>query len=150
MMKNVFKVVLIAILGVVFSCKNNTTEQNVEGRVNPLNEDLTKTTNYKKNGNFEDNETFNVTEDSDSINENWNLNDPDRQKALYSRFRMDDTQIEMYETALENWWSIDLDHPYDKLSANERIKEEGAILKEILNDSQFNQYSQWANDNDER
>lgn len=149
-MKNVFKVVLIAILGVVFSCKNNTTEQNVEGRVNPLNEDLTKTTNYKKNGNFEDNETFNVTEDSDSINENWNLNDPDRQKALYSRFRMDDTQIEMYETALENWWSIDLDHPYDKLSANERIKEEGAILKEILNDSQFNQYSQWANDNDER
>lgn len=149
-MKNVFKVVLIAILGVVFSCKNNTTEQNVEGRVNPLNEDLTKTTNYKKNGNFEDNETFNVTEDSDSINENWNLNDPDRQKALYSRFRMDDTQIEMYETALENWWSTDLDHPYDKLSANERIKEEGAILKEILNDSQFNQYSQWANDNDER
>lgn len=149
-MKNLLKIVLASVLMLTFSCKNNTTETTEEGRLNPVNEELTKTTNYKKNGNFENNKTFNATVESDSINENWNLNDPDRQKALYSRFRMDETQIKKYESDLEQWMSSDLENPYDKLSANERIKQESEILKDILNDSQYDQYRNWATENDER
>lgn len=151
-MKNTLKILAILIVSIAMSCKNESPKHSTEGTTNPLNEDLTKTTNYKKNGNFEnrDDNSYNITKTTDSIYENWNLDDPKRQQILYSKFNMSPEQIQKYEKALQDWWDFDDDNPYEKLSANERIEEEDKIMRTILNESQLENYQKWANENDER
>ncbi len=140
---------LLMVLSII-SCKNESSKNTEIETQNATNEELTNTTNYKENnGNFND-ETYDITRQTDSLNENWNLNDPKRQKLLFSTFNMSQIQIQKYKIALKNWWNADVEDQYEKLSANERIKKEQDILKDILDDSQFKNYNDWANKNDDR
>lgn len=148
-MKTIHKTFLALLLITSMSCKNTTSEKESQGTINPKNEELTNTTNYKESGNFED-ERYNIEKSTDSIDENWNIDDPKRKQMLYSRFDMTQEQIQKYEVALEQWWKSDSDAPYEKLSANERIKKEDEILKNILDKGQYSRYKDWANENDNR
>ncbi|WP_132215093.1 hypothetical protein [Mariniflexile fucanivorans] len=149
-MKNSIKLLGLLLLVFLMSCKNESSKSTTIDTPNATNEELTNTTNYKENnGNFND-ETYDINKQTDSLNENWNLNDPNRQKLLFSTFDMSQNQIQKYKTALKKWWNEDVENQYDKLSANERIEKERDILKEILDDSQFENYKDWANKNDDR
>ena len=149
-MKNSVKLLSLLMVLSIISCKNESSKNTEIETQNATNEELTNTTNYKENnGNFND-ETYDITRQTDSLNENWNLNDPKRQKLLFSTFNMSQSQIQKYKTALKNWWNADVEDQFEKLSANERIKKEQDILKDILDDSQFKNYNDWANKNDDR
>ncbi|UPS90296.1 hypothetical protein [Bizionia sp. M204] len=148
-MKTISNLMAILFFAFAVSCKNEPSDKNADVEQNPMNEELTKTTNYEESGNFKE-EEYILDANKDSLNVNWDLDNPERQQHLYKTFSMTETQIQQYEKALEDWWKSDDDSPYDKLSANERIKKEDDILKDILNDSQYKKYREWANDNDKR
>ncbi|OBX22333.1 MULTISPECIES: hypothetical protein [Bizionia] len=148
-MKTISNLLAILFFAFAVSCKNEPSDKNADVEQNPMNEELTKTTNYEESGNFKD-EEYILDANKDSLNVNWDLDNPERQQNLYKTFSMTEIQIQQYEKALEDWWKSDDDSPYDKLSANERIKKEDEILKDILNDSQYKKYREWANENDKR
>ncbi|MFC5196561.1 hypothetical protein ACFPH8_14560 [Bizionia hallyeonensis] len=148
-MKTISNLMAILFFAFAVSCKNEPSDKNADVEQNPMNEELTKTTNYEESGNFKE-EEYILDANKDSLNVNWDLDNPERQQHLYKTFSMTEPQIQQYEKALEDWWKSDDDSPYDKLSANERIKKEDDILKDILNDSQYKKYREWANDNDKR
>lgn len=148
-MKTISNLMAILFFAFAVSCKNEPSDKNADVEQNPMNEELTKTTNYEESGNFKE-EEYILDANKDSLNVNWDLDNPERQQHLYKTFSMTETQIQQYEKALEDWWKSDDDSPYDKLSANERIKKEDDILKDILNDSQYKKYREWANNNDKR
>lgn len=146
---------LVFFMAFLASCdfgKNRSPDHSTEGRTVPENEEITNTTNYKKTGNLDANDPNSVGSDKvvDSLNENWNLDNPKRKENLYSRFNMTEDQIQHYEKALQNWKESEKDDAFKLLSANAKIKEEDKILKEILDDSQYSRYKEWANDNDLR
>ncbi|WP_179376823.1 hypothetical protein [Winogradskyella wichelsiae] len=147
-MKTNYKFLAMVLLAVSFSCKNESSKKEINTR-NPMNKELTDTQNYEEDGNFEE-DTYTYESKTDSINENWNLNDPERQMQLYSRFEMSDAQQERYETELQKWWDSEMDDPYKKLSADHRIETESKILKNILDEEQYENYEAWSNDNDKR
>ncbi|EGV44625.1 hypothetical protein BZARG_1515 [Bizionia argentinensis JUB59] len=147
-MKTISKILAIGIFSFVISCKNESATKTEELAPNPMNEELTKTTNYKESGNFKE-DNYRLSSTKDSLVVNWNLDNPERQEDLYTTFKMTEEQIQRYEKALKDWRS-DVENPYDKLSANERIKKEDEILKDILTDSQYKDYKKWANENDDR
>ncbi len=152
-MKIYCQLALFLMITLVVSCdfgKNNSPNHSSEGRTVPENEALTNTTNYRETGNFDSMDVTDNDKVSDSLNENWNLDDPERQENLYARFRMSPDQIQRYEKALQEWKDIEKGEAYKLLSANEKIKEEDRILKKILDESQYNQYKQWADANDFR
>lgn len=145
--------IIFFMMTLMMSCdfgKNNSPDHSTEGRTVPENEDITNTTNYRETGNFDSMDNSDNNKVSDSLNENWNLDDPERQENLYARFRMSQDQIQRYEKALQEWKDVEKGDVYKLLSANEKIKEEDRILKEILDESQYNQYKQWADANDFR
>ena len=148
-MKNRSKFLVLFLLAFILSCKNESPQESTKGTTNTLNKELTKTTNYKESGNFEES-TYNINAETDSLSQNWNLNDSKRQQKLYSRFNMTQNQMQKYEKALKNWLDSDPEDPYDKFSANKRIKEEAEILKVILTKEQYKNYTEWANENDDR
>ena len=131
---------------------NNSPNQSTEGRTVSENEAITNTTNYKKTGNFGALDEAGIANGkiADSLNENWNLDNPKRREALYSRFNMSQEQIERYENAIRAWKESQKDDAYKLLSANEKIKEENRILKTILDGDQYDQYRQWSKINDLR
>jgi hypothetical protein len=153
-MKIYHQLAVVLIMTLTMSCdfgKNNSPDHSTEGRTVPENKEITNTTNYRETGNFDTmDETTLRNGISDSLNENWNLDDPERQENLYSRFRMSQDQIQRYEKALKAWKDVEKGEAYKLLSANEKIKEEDRILKEILDASQYDQYQQWADANDLR
>lgn len=144
-MKTIYKLSLfISILAMVtISCKNESPKHSTEGTTIPKNEDLTNTTNYKDNTNL-DGSGYDLTKETDSVNENWNLDSPKRQERLYAEFNFTKEQITDYETAIENWKKSDTENPYEKLSSDERIMVEDSILKNILDDTQYDSYKDWA------
>ncbi|RCW91337.1 hypothetical protein [Winogradskyella arenosi] len=145
-MKPVYSLLVISLM---WSCKNDTTKPEVPITQNPMNEELTDTRNYEADGNFEE-DVYTYERKTDSINENWNLNNPERQMGLYARFNMSDAQQEKYETALSNWFQSQTNEPYEKLGTTTRIEAEDSILKPILDEHQYENYQAWAQDNDKR
>lgn len=148
-----YQLTIFVLLSLVMSCdfgKNNSPNHSTDGRTVPENEAITNTTNYRETGNFDTMDAAATDKVSDSLNENWNLDDPERQQHLYARFRMSQNQIQRYEKALQEWKDREQGEAYKLLSANEKIKEEDRILKNILDDSQYDQYKQWADANDFR
>ena len=106
-MKNSIKLLGLLMVLSIISCKNESSKNTEIETQNATNEELTNTTNYKENnGNFND-ETYDITRQTDSLNDNWNLNDPKRQKLLFSTFNMSQIQIQKYKIALKNWWNAD-------------------------------------------
>ena len=148
-MKTTYSILAVALLTLSFSCKNESSKKNTPEPRNPMNEELTDTRNYESDGNF-DEDTYTYEEKTDSINENWNLNNPERQMELYARFEMSDVQQQRYETALTKWWDSETEDPFEKLSANERIEVESNILENILSADQYENYEDWADDNNKR
>lgn len=132
--------------------KNNSPDHSTTGRTVPENKEITNTTNYKKTGNFNDVDPNVVGNDkvADSLFENWNLDNPKRKEQLYETFNMTQDQIQDYEEALQDWKESDKGDAYKTLSAGARIKEENKILKKILDDSQYERYQKWSNNNDLR
>lgn len=154
-MNTFYKTGLLATLTIVMSCdfgKNNSPDHSTEGRTVPENKEITNTTNYKSTGNFDLNDSIAVENDkiSDSVNENWNLDNAKRKQHLYASFNMTQDQIQRYEKALQIWKESDHGDAYKLLSAGEKIKEEDKILKDILDDEQYKNYKDWANKNDLR
>ncbi|MBU2929427.1 hypothetical protein [Winogradskyella psychrotolerans] len=147
-MKTTYHIIALALLTASFSCKNETSKESTETR-NPMNEELTDTRNYQKDGNFEE-DVYTYEEKTGDIDQNWNLNDPERQMRLFAQFEFSNDQQQRYEMALDNWMTSDTENPYEKLSANDRIDAEADILKDILSDDQFDHYKEWANANDKR
>lgn len=143
-MKTIYSFLIVILL---VSCKNESPKESTTGTENPMNEELTNSRNYKSSGNFE-NETYTFKKKTDSIDENWNLDSPERQMSLYERFQMDDSQQEQYETALAEWSNTNPEEPYKKLSTAKRIEAESNILKQILSEDQFKHYELWVNQND--
>ncbi|GGG52684.1 hypothetical protein [Bizionia arctica] len=148
-MKTRYTILALSILVLGVSCKNESPNHSTADTENPMNEQITKTTNYKEEGNFEE-EVYTHEAITDSINEHWNLDDPERQQGLYSNFEMTTKQQQDYEKALQAWLESDMENPYDKLSASERIDAENIILKPILDESQYTRYKAWAKENDKR
>ncbi|GAA4242776.1 MULTISPECIES: hypothetical protein [Winogradskyella] len=147
-MKTTYPFLALALLTLSFSCKNETSKESIDTR-NPMNEELTDTRNYEKDGNFEE-DVYTYEEKTGDIDQNWNLNNPERQMRLFAQFEMSDDQQQRYETALANWMDSNTGTPYKNLSANDRINAEANILETILDKEQFNRYKQWANANDKR
>ncbi|MBJ7880527.1 hypothetical protein [Gelidibacter salicanalis] len=152
-MKKQAQIIFAVLMTMIMSCdfgKNSSPDHSTEGRTVPENEEITNTTNYKKTGNLDavDEASIGNNQIADSLNENWNLDNPKRRENLYSRFQMTQEQIQRYEKALQTWKESQKNDAYKLLSANEKIKEENRILKDILNDSQYKQYRQWAKAND--
>ena len=148
-MKTTFKFMAIIILIMSVACKNESPKHSTGTIKNTDNDSLTKTTNYKEEGNFKEN-SLDSTIVKDSTVTNWNLFDSERQQSLYSTYGMTKDQINRYEKALDEWKSDTVDNPYEKMSASQRIKKEDKILKEILNNSQYEKYRKWSNRNDDR
>ncbi|QXP78292.1 MULTISPECIES: hypothetical protein [Winogradskyella] len=148
-MKYFYNIFAITLVTLSFSCKNETSEKSIPETRNPMNEELTDTRNYESDGNFKE-DTYTYEEKTDSINENWNLNSPERQMELYARFKMTDMQQQRYETALTKWWDSETEDSFEKHSANKRIEVESNILKNILNEDQYENYEEWADDNNKR
>ena len=148
-MKYFYNILAITLVTLSFSCKNETSEKSIPETRNPMNEELTDTRNYESDGNFKE-DTYTYEEKTDSINENWNLNSPERQMELYARFKMTDMQQQRYETALTKWWDSETEDSFEKHSANKRIEVESNILKNILNEDQYENYEEWADDNNKR
>lgn len=154
-MKRYFKFLPVFSIVLLMSCdfgKNNSPDHSTDGRVVPENEEITNTTNYKNTGNFGVEDELRVDTDKvvDSLNENWNLDNPKRKETLYSRFNMTQDQIQQYESALQSWNESANDDAYKLLSAGAKIKKEDEILKKILNDAQYDEYQDWAKANDLR
>ncbi len=147
-MKTTYHILALALLTLSFSCKNETKQESTDTR-NPMNEELTDTRNYEKDGNFEE-DVYTFEEKTGDIDQNWNLNDPERQMRLYSQFELSEEQQQRYETALANWMTSHTENPYEKLSANDRIDVEADILEDILDEAQFERYKAWAEANDKR
>ncbi|SDH29171.1 hypothetical protein [Winogradskyella thalassocola] len=147
-MKTTYYILALALLTLSFSCKNKTSKESTDTR-NPMNEELTDTRNYEKDGNFEE-DVYTYEEKTGDIDQNWNLNDPERQMRLYEQFELSEEQQQLYETALANWMTSNTENPYKNLSANDRIDAEADILENILDTEQFNRYKEWANANDKR
>jgi hypothetical protein len=150
-----FNIISILLVLLIMSCnmgKNNSPDQSTPGRMDPVNEEITKTTNYKSSGNFDTIQKITIPNANDSsIEENWNLDDPKRRESLYANFNMSDDQIQKYEKAIDLWkGSVQGEEAYELLSANEKIKKEDSILKSILNESQYERYKKWARANDLR
>lgn len=146
---------LILFIFLMMSCdmgKNNSPDHSTPGRTNPENKEITNTTNYKSSGNFNaiDQNSLGNDKIEDSLNENWNLDNPKRRESLYSKFDMTENQIKDYEIAVRTWKEAERDDAFKILSANEKIKEEDRILKKILNDSQYKRYREWSKANDLR
>lgn len=154
-MKSHHRLIVIFFMTLIMSCdfgKNNSPAHSTEGRTVPENKEITNTNNYKKTGNFESSAENQVGSDkiTDTIVENWNLDSPKRKENLYSRFDMTQDQIQRYEKALQAWKESDQEDAYKLLSAGAKIKQEDKILKEILDDSQYQRYQKWSRDNDLR
>lgn len=154
-MKTFHKLVVIAMLSLIMSCdfgKNNSPDHSTTGRTVPENKEITNTTNYNKTGNLDAMNETSIDSDKvvDSLNENWNLDNPKRKANLYTKFEMSQEQIERYEKALQSWKESDKDDAYKIMSAKEKIKAEDRILKDILNDSQYKNYKEWSKVNDQR
>ncbi len=132
--------------------KNNSPDHSTTGRTVPENKEITNTTNYKNTGNFDamDENSIGTDKVTDSLSENWNLDNPKRKENLYATFDMTEDQIQKYENALQNWKESDKADAFKLLSANAKIKEEDKILKDILNDAQYKRYKEWSKDNDLR
>lgn len=154
-MKTYHRIGILCGLTLMMSCdfgKNRSPDHSTEGRVVPENKEVTNTTNYKSTGNFDVTDSISVGNDkvADSLNENWNLDNPKRKEHLYSSFNMTQEQIQHYEKALQEWSESDKGDAYKLLSAGAKIKEEDKILKDILDKSQYEQYRKWASRNDLR
>lgn len=154
-MKAYYKIGVTLLTVIVLSCdfgKNDSPDHSTTGRTVPENKEITNTTNYNKTGNFDavDNATTPNAIGFDSLNENWNLDNPKRKKSLYTEFKMSQDQIKRYEEALQRWKESDKGDAYKILSANEKIKEEARIMKKILDDSQYAKYIEWSKANDQR
>lgn len=148
-MKTKIHILMLSGLLAIVACKNESPKKSTEDQMPPRNEASTKTTNQEKSGNFNDHTTPIIT-DSDSLKVSWNLDNPERQQRLYKEFAMTPSQIAAYEKALNDFKASELDDPYEKLSAEERIDKEDGIMKRILNDDQYKKYRKWASDNDRR
>ena len=154
-MKTYYKIGLLLTFTLMMSCdfgKNRSPDHSTEGREVPENKEITKTTNYKSTGNFDIADSIAVGNDkiADSVNENWNLDNPKRKEHLYSTFNMTQDQIQRYEEALQNWKESEKEDAYKLLSAGAKIKQEDKILKDILDDSQYDRYKKWSSRNDLR
>lgn len=154
-MRRTYQLLSMTLCLSIMSCNfgnNNSPDHSTEGRQNEENKEITNTTNYKKTGNLDAMEqtTLGNGKDADSLNENWNLDDPRRKQNLFSQFNMSENQIQEYEAALRKWKESEKDDAYKILSANEKIKEEDKILKSILDDKQYEKYKTWAKANDQR
>lgn len=154
-MKTYHKLMVIFFITLMMSCdfgQNNSPDHSTTGRTVPENEEITNTTNYKSSGNFDTGNENLVGNDQvvDSLNENWNLDNPKRKENLYATFNMTKDQIQSYENALQTWKESETDDAFKLLSANAKIKKENKILKEILDNSQYERYKKWANANDLR
>lgn len=154
-MENYQKLLFIFALTFMLSCdfgKNNSPNQSTTGRTVLENKELTNTNNYNKTGNFNELDENSIANDKvgDSLSENWNLDNPKRKEQLYTTFKMTQDQIQRYEKDLQTWKESEKDDAYKLLSAGAKIKEENKILKKILNDSQYERYRKWSNDNDLR
>lgn len=154
-MKTYNKLTVILFLALLMSCdfgKNNSPDHSTTGRTVPENKEITNTTNYKNTGNFDamDENSIGTDKVTDSLSENWNLDNPKRKENLYATFDMTEDQIQKYENALQNWKESDKADAFKLLSANAKIKEEDKILKDILNDDQYKRYQEWSKDNDLR
>ncbi|OBQ52247.1 hypothetical protein JJL45_15825 [Tamlana sp. s12] len=125
------------------ACKNETSHENVNKTQSIENDALGNTTNYKSSGNFKANEAA-IEVESDSVNENWNLDDPERRDKLYARFNMSPDQINQYESSLKQWHADHEENAYALLEVDEKAEIEKNILKAILDDNQFEQYESWA------
>lgn len=155
LMKTYNKLTVILFLALLMSCdfgKNNSPDHSTTGRTVPENKEITNTTNYKNTGNFDamDENSIGTDKVTDSLSENWNLDNPKRKENLYATFDMTEDQIQKYENALQNWKESDKADAFKLLSANAKIKEEDKILKDILNDDQYKRYQEWSKDNDLR
>ncbi|WP_431135333.1 hypothetical protein [Psychroserpens mesophilus] len=148
-MKTMYRILALTVLIFSFSCKNKSSEQTTSGTKNPMNEELTNTRNYEDDGNFRE-DVYTFEHKTDSINENWNLDNPERQERLYSRFDMTKNQQERYEKELQDWWTSDDNNPYDKMSTDKRIEFENDVMKHLLEDEQYERYKAWADNNDKR
>lgn len=154
-MKNLSKIAVVFFLVLIMSCdfgKNNSPDHSTTGRTVPENKEITNTTNYKSTGNFDamDENSVGTDKVTDSVSENWNLDNPKRKENLYVTFEMTEEQIQKYENALQNWKESDQADAFKLLSANAKIKEEDRILKDILNDVQYKHYQKWSRENDLR
>ncbi|HUH27487.1 hypothetical protein [Gelidibacter sp.] len=149
------KLSAICFLALLMSCdfsKNNSPDHSTPGRTVPENKEITNTTNYKSTGNFDavDENSIGTDKVTDSLSENWNLDNPKRKEDLYETFDMTEDQIQKYENAIQTWKESDQADAFKLLSANAKIKEEDKILKDILSDSQYKRYQKWSRANDLR
>ena len=149
------KLNVILFMTLIMSCdlgKNNSPDHSTTGRTVPENKEITNTTNYKSTGNFDalDANSIGTDKAADSLNENWNLDNPKRKEHLYATFDMTEDQIRSYESALQTWKESEKGDAFRLLSANAKIKEEDKIMKKILNDAQYKRYKEWASENDLR
>lgn len=149
------KLSVICFLALLMSCdfgKNNSPDHSTPGRTVPENKEITNTTNYKSTGNFDavGENSIGTDKVTDSLSENWNLDNPKRKEDLYETFDMTEEQIQKYENAIQTWKESDQADAFKLLSANAKIKEEDKILKDILNESQYKRYQKWSKANDLR
>lgn len=154
-MKTYHQLFVIVFTTLFMSCdfgKNNSPDHSTTGTTIPENKEITNTTNYQTTGNFDTIEGSYINQDkvTDSLSENWNLDNPKRKEDLYSAFDMTEDQIQRYENALQTWKESEKDDAFKLLSANAKIKEEDRILKDILDDSQYERYKKWSRANDLR
>ncbi|MBA6154218.1 hypothetical protein [Gelidibacter maritimus] len=154
-MKSYQQLLVISFISIFMSCdfsKNNSPDHSTTGRTVPENQEITNTTNYQTTGNFDTIEGSYINQDkvTDSLGENWNLDNPKRKEDLYAAFDMTEEQIQRYENAIQNWKESETEDAFKLLSANAKIKEEDKILKNILDDEQYSRYKDWSRANDLR
>lgn len=150
-MKNLKTLMAVGFLAVITSCSTTkqTTDaqatankqENNRGRSNQENTiERTKTTNSAQ---FPTERTASSenTRNNDAV-------DTARMQEMYSSLKMDDSQIKRFESEWGSSTSAWKKSNRNKTMNNfERVEYQDRILKNILDESQFESYQEWAREN---
>lgn len=143
-MKNTVKVLSSLLVLLLIACGNSQKKTGTDGTdtymTDPAINDKDSNNDHMSNDG-----TMNNTQDPDLIQEEY---DTQRNEHMYSSLNMTDEQIQRYETAMRT--SMDTwerNNPQKTITIKDRMKIQRDNLVPILDELQFRNYEQWANDN---
>lgn len=143
-MKNTVKVLSSLLVLLLIACGNSQKKTGTDSTdtymTDPAINDKDSNNDHMSNDG-----TMNNTQDPDLIQEEY---DTQRNEHMYSSLNMTDEQIQRYETAMRT--SMDTwerNNPQKTITIKDRMKIQRDNLVPILDELQFRNYEQWANDN---
>jgi len=143
-MKNTVKILSSLLVLLLVACGNSQKKGGTDSTDTYMTDPAINDKD-SNNDNMSNDGAMNNTQDPDLNQEEYDIQ---RNKQMYSSLNMTDEQIQRYETAMHT--SMDTwerNNPQKTITIKDRMKIQRDNLVPILDESQFRNYEQWANDN---